>query len=608
MTRLFWSAVVAALVCWSNGAFAQTPEQKMSNSIGSDAQAQPANAMGQQIVGDAAGTRQFVQVDAAGNLIVVAPAGAPVATNIEQQNAVDVASPIAADTGAGTTNYIPVIVRTPGAAGTGLDGVAVRSSTEAVTSTGGSLEVTPIAGQDGIAGGTGLDAANVPRVSLVTNVGLPAGASNIGDVDILVGGAAATANTGLVGANTIRVTVATDDVVTVDNGTLSVVGTGLEATALRVTVASDSTGVLSVDDNGGTLTVDAPVGTPVFVRQSDGVDAANVSAAGGLQVDGSGVTQPVSGTVTANAGTGNFANNLEQLNATDLEGPYDENGGGGFERVLGVSIRTAGAAGASSEGVILRDTNGTGLTDGMDDGELDVDSNLATLAGTPLAGPVSPAIDNNGAPGNSQPVAGFNLVFDGATWDRQRGNSTEGTFVGGPLAHGAAVPSNPQFIGAYAETDGAALDSAGVAEADITRLKADQEGQLQVRDYHPNRVHCVSENSTATGLTIPTTVSPSAGCGAPGASLSIYVTDVTFSSSAAAGIGANEQMQLVAGTQTTTVCDTGPVILWSSFNAANDSVAPNFRQPLKLPANNQLCWRHAIAGSKSVVVQGFIAP
>ena len=40
-----------------------------------------------------------------------------------------------------------------------------------------------------------------------------------------------------------------------DYGT--VVGGGTEATALRVTVANDSTGVLSVDDNGASLTVDA---------------------------------------------------------------------------------------------------------------------------------------------------------------------------------------------------------------------------------------------------------------------------------------------------------------------------------------------------------------
>lgn len=46
---------------------------------------------------------------------------------------------------------------------------------------------------------------------------------------------------------------------TVDNSTLSVVGGGTEATALRVTIANDSTGVLSIDDNGGSITVDGTV-------------------------------------------------------------------------------------------------------------------------------------------------------------------------------------------------------------------------------------------------------------------------------------------------------------------------------------------------------------
>jgi hypothetical protein len=43
---------------------------------------------------------------------------------------------------------------------------------------------------------------------------------------------------------------------TADGTTVVKAGGGVEANALRVTVASDSTGVLSVDDNGGTLTVD----------------------------------------------------------------------------------------------------------------------------------------------------------------------------------------------------------------------------------------------------------------------------------------------------------------------------------------------------------------
>lgn len=68
-------------------------------------------------------------------------------------------------------------------------------------------------------------------------------------------------------ATALRVTVASDSTgllsvddnagsLTVDNAALSVTGGGLEATALRVTLASDSTGLLSVDDNAGSLTVD----------------------------------------------------------------------------------------------------------------------------------------------------------------------------------------------------------------------------------------------------------------------------------------------------------------------------------------------------------------
>jgi len=47
--------------------------------------------------------------------------------------------------------------------------------------------VNPISSVTGIAGGTGADATNVTRVSLATNIALPAGTNNIGDVDIASG-------------------------------------------------------------------------------------------------------------------------------------------------------------------------------------------------------------------------------------------------------------------------------------------------------------------------------------------------------------------------------------------------------------------------------------
>lgn len=46
-------------------------------------------------------------------------------------------------------------------------------------------KVNIIVGQAGIAGGTGADGVTVPRVTLATNVALPAGTNNIGDVDVL---------------------------------------------------------------------------------------------------------------------------------------------------------------------------------------------------------------------------------------------------------------------------------------------------------------------------------------------------------------------------------------------------------------------------------------
>ena len=52
-------------------------------------------------------------------------------------------------------------------------------------------------------------------------------------------------------------------------GTAPPIGAGLEATALRVTVATDSTGVLSVDDNAGSLTVDQGVAGTAWEQVGD---------------------------------------------------------------------------------------------------------------------------------------------------------------------------------------------------------------------------------------------------------------------------------------------------------------------------------------------------
>lgn len=106
--------------------------------------------------------------------------------------------------------------------------------------------VNPIAGQIGIAGGTGVDGATVPRVTLATNVGLPAGANNIGDVDVLTVPAliAGTATIGSVGAIVNALPTGTNNIGDVDvltvNGVAPAFGTGVVgATVSRVTLATD---------------------------------------------------------------------------------------------------------------------------------------------------------------------------------------------------------------------------------------------------------------------------------------------------------------------------------------------------------------------------------
>lgn len=75
-------------------------------------------------------------------------------------------------------------------------------------------------------------------------------------------------------------------------GTAPPIGAGLEATALRVTLATDSTGLVSVDDNGASLTVDGTVTVTDGLNVEGDVahdtgDSGNPVKVGGVAVSGS---------------------------------------------------------------------------------------------------------------------------------------------------------------------------------------------------------------------------------------------------------------------------------------------------------------------------------
>lgn len=115
---------------------------------------------------------------------------------------------------------------------------------------------------------------------------------------------------GNAGAGTQRVVVATDQAaIDVDGSAVTQpvsaatlpLPTGAATAANQlpdghaVTVDNAGAGAaVNVQDGGNSLTVDAPVGTPVNVQIGDGVEQANVTAANRLEVDGSAVTHPIS--------------------------------------------------------------------------------------------------------------------------------------------------------------------------------------------------------------------------------------------------------------------------------------------------------------------------
>lgn len=139
-------------------------------------------------------------------------------------------------------------------------------------------------------------------------------------------------------------------------------------------------------------------------------------SSGRVPVDGSGVTQPVSGTVTANAGTGTFA-----ISAASLPLPT-----GAATAAKQPALGTAGSA--SADVITIQ-----GISGGV---ELSVNTEL------PPAAALSDTTANPTAP----MVGSGNMLWNGSTWNRWVG-TTNGGYVQGPVGAGNAVAGNPLLFG-----------------------------------------------------------------------------------------------------------------------------------------------------------------
>lgn len=207
-------------------------------------------------------------------------------------------------------------------------------------------------------------------------------------------------------------------------------------------VRTDPTGVTTQPVSGtvsisGTVTVSGTVtanqgGAPWTMRIQDGAGAAlaTVTAGNAVKVDGSAVTQPISGTVTANAGTGTFTNQQ-----TNVQLDYDTGAGTQNVTVWGLGLPAAGGAvaGGTSANPIRVDPTGTTTQ--------------------PVAGTVNVGTFPANQPFNLAQVAGnTTLTGNGVTGlGSQRvtiaSDNANAPGVGGS-ATGSAVPSAARYIAA----------------------------------------------------------------------------------------------------------------------------------------------------------------
>jgi hypothetical protein len=290
---------------------------------------------------------------------------------------------------------------------------------------------------------------------------------NIAGTDT-VGGA------GAVAAGVQRVTLASDDPAVVDlaaievllgtidadTSNLSVVGGGTEAAAIRVTVANDSTGVLTVDDGGGALTVDGTVTANLSATDNavlDTIDAVLDTINAKL----------VTGTVIGDVNLGATDNAV--LDAIDSNTDYGAVVGGGVEAsALRVTIAN------DSTGVLSVDDGGGTLTvDGTVTANLSATDNAVLDTIDAVLDTINAKLVTGTVIGDVNLGATDNAVLDDIAARVTSAETALQIIDDWDAVHDSAASADgPQLMAAYDATKPTA-----VADGDAVRVLSDEYGR-----------------------------------------------------------------------------------------------------------------------------------
>jgi len=254
---------------------------------------------------------------------------------------------------------------------------------------------------------------------------------------------------GVAGGTTVTIS----GTVTSNIGTTN--GLALDATLAKLTITQGTAlGSNTQALIGGSVTTVAPTYT------TGQINPISLTTAGAIRIDGSGVTQPISGTVTANAGSGNFAvvqATASNLNATVI-GTVTANIGTTNGLALDTTLAaqsmvdnagfTDGTSRIVPAGYILDEVAGTALTEN-DGAAARIDSKRAqvmviedtTTRGQRVTITASNAMKVDGS-AVTQPVSGTVTANIGTT----NGLALDATLAKLTIAPGTAIGSNTQAM------------------------------------------------------------------------------------------------------------------------------------------------------------------
>lgn len=375
-------------------------------------------------------------------------------------------------------------------------------------------------------------------------------------------------------ANPLPISVATIPSHAVTNaGTFAV-----QAAQTGTWTVTGSGGTFPVTDSGGSLTVDAPVGTPVFVRLSDGTSAI--------------ATLPVTATQngTWNVGnTGTFAVQAAQSGTWTVTGsggtfPVTDSGGSlTVDAPVGTPVFVRLSDGSSAITTLPVIATQSGTWNVTNTGTFAVQAAQAGTWTVTGSGGTFPVTDSGGSLTVDAPVGTplFVRLSDGSS-------AITTLPITGSTAHDAVDANSPVKIGTRAVSTPSTLTL--VSASDRTDLFSGTDGILLVRN-HSTLDDVVQERTTDTS---GNSTAFTGGFAAPGAGVRLCVTSVTLCNSSATFC----TVDLRDGSAGS--------VLWTLPVPATGGVVQRFDPPLKLTANTALAFDASAATTTlTISVNGF---